>query len=102
MNIGQPSRGGACWWCTVGDPAREFRDIRLLAVTIVLRGRLDHAPFAQMFQHLSKWSMHSEHTRLSCSRISAERGATVLRVCHCQNAVKLKCEKWYIYNLSQI
>ena len=33
MNIGQPSHGVACWWCTVGHPAREFRDIRLLAVT---------------------------------------------------------------------
>ena len=65
----QPSHGGACWWSTVGDLAREFRDIRLLAVTTVLRGRLDHVPFAQMFQHLSKWSMHRAHQALLFSHI---------------------------------
>ena len=27
-----------CWWCTVGHPAREFRDIRLLAVTTATNG----------------------------------------------------------------
>ena len=39
------SHGGACWWCTIGHPAREFRDIRLQAVTTAkVRGGLDHAP----------------------------------------------------------
>ena len=33
MHIGQPSHGGARWWSTVGHPAREFRDTRLLTVT---------------------------------------------------------------------
>ena len=38
MDTGQPSDGGACWWCTVGHPAGEFRDIRLLAVTTATNG----------------------------------------------------------------
>ena len=55
-------------------PAREFRDIRLLAVTTATGWTRPRAGFAQMFQHLSKWSIHRAHQALL---FSAERGATV-------------------------
>ena len=48
MNIGQPSHGGARWWSTVGHPAREFRDIRLLAVTTATGWTRPRAGFAPM------------------------------------------------------
>ena len=49
---------------TVGHPARELRDIRLLAVTKATGWTRPHAVFAQMFQYLSKWSMHRAHQAL--------------------------------------
>ena len=68
-------------------PAREFRDIRLLLVTTATGWTRPRAGFAQMFQHLSKWSIHRAHQALL---FSAERGATVA------------CQKSGIFHLSQI
>ena len=82
--VGNPTHGGACWWCTVGHPAREFRDTRLLTVTTGTGWTRPRAGFAQMFQHLSKWAIHRAHQALLF--FSAERGTPQLRA-----------RKWYLY-----
>ena len=46
LNIGQPSHGGAHWRCTVGHPAREFCDIRPLAVNTATGWTRPRAGFA--------------------------------------------------------
>ena len=69
------SHGAPVGWSTGGHPAREFRDIRLLAVTTATGWTRPRAGFTQMFQHLSKGSMHRPHQALLF--FSAERGATV-------------------------
>ena len=68
-------------------PAREFRDIRLLAVTTA-RGGLDHAPVSRRCSNISQNGPSTEHTRLSCSRLSA--------------APQLRARKVGIFYLSQI
>ena len=75
------SHGAPVGWSTGGHPAREFRDIRLLAVTTATGWTRPRAGFAQTFQHLSKGSMHRPHQALLF--FSAERGATVA----CQKVV---------------
>ena len=75
MHIGQPSHGAPVGWSTGGHLAREFRDIRLLAVTTATGWTRPRAGFTQTFQHLSKGSMHRPHQALFF--FSASRGATV-------------------------
>ena len=67
MHVGQPSHGGACWWCTIGHPGASFATSDCWQST-QLRGGLDHAPVSRRCSNISqKGSMHRAHTRLSCS-----------------------------------
>ena len=66
----------ACWWCTVGHPAREFRDIRLLAVTTATGWTRPRAGLAREDVPTSLKMGHAPSTPGSLF-FSAQRGATV-------------------------